>query len=207
MTLPDHRRLLNVLSLRGSMYHVSKSRSRQTGAKLDGLARSDFNPTRLTFITIRLEFSRSINIILRQLRQNSLNICILLRLSASDQQQVFTKWPAEKVHLNAITATCDSDSLTGKTGGKTGGKAGADTTGKSQKSHSAKAGLQVRCDHHTLKFQRRKHLEVWRVANHIPAIRRHSATFEEKHSIQSHHCASICASRKPTHVIVNKPRC
>jgi hypothetical protein len=31
----------------------------------------------------------------------------------------------------------------GKTGGKTGGKAGGDTSGKSQKSHSAKAGLQV----------------------------------------------------------------
>ncbi|KAK3047130.1 histone H2A.Z [Saxophila tyrrhenica] len=33
----------------------------------------------------------------------------------------------------------------GKTGGKTGGKAGADTSGKSQKSHSAKAGLQFPC--------------------------------------------------------------
>jgi len=32
----------------------------------------------------------------------------------------------------------------GKTGGKTGGKAG-DSTGKSQKSHSAKAGLQFPC--------------------------------------------------------------
>ena len=31
----------------------------------------------------------------------------------------------------------------GKTGGKTGGKAGGDNSGKSQKSHSAKAGLQV----------------------------------------------------------------
>ncbi|KAK5733914.1 histone H2A.Z [Elasticomyces elasticus] len=31
----------------------------------------------------------------------------------------------------------------GKTGGKTGGKAGADSAGKSQKSHSAKAGLQA----------------------------------------------------------------
>lgn len=34
--------------------------------------------------------------------------------------------------------------LTGKTGGKTGGKAGGAEAGKSQKSHSAKAGLQVR---------------------------------------------------------------
>lgn len=36
-----------------------------------------------------------------------------------------------------------SNYCTGKTGGKTGGKAGADNSGKSQKSHSAKAGLQV----------------------------------------------------------------
>ena len=35
-----------------------------------------------------------------------------------------------------------SDSCAGKTGGKTGGKAGGDNSGKSQKSHSAKAGLQ-----------------------------------------------------------------
>lgn len=34
--------------------------------------------------------------------------------------------------------------LLGKTGGKTGGKAGGDSSGKTQKSHSAKAGLQVR---------------------------------------------------------------
>jgi len=37
-------------------------------------------------------------------------------------------------------------SCTGKTGGKTGGKAGGDSTGKTQKSHSAKAGLQVCLD-------------------------------------------------------------
>merc|ERR1712058_87296 len=33
----------------------------------------------------------------------------------------------------------------GKTGGKTGGKAGGDNAGKTQKSHSAKAGLQFPC--------------------------------------------------------------
>lgn len=37
-----------------------------------------------------------------------------------------------------------SNVSTGKTGGKTGGKAGGGEAGKSQKSHSAKAGLQVR---------------------------------------------------------------
>lgn len=42
------------------------------------------------------------------------------------------------------TAGRRSNVLTGKTGGKTGGKAGGAEAGKSQKSHSAKAGLQVR---------------------------------------------------------------
>ena len=54
------------------------------------------------------------------------------------------QWQAEKVHLTR--GTLDAAVLThasGKTGGKTGGKAGG-ADGKSQKSHSAKAGLQVR---------------------------------------------------------------
>ena len=42
----------------------------------------------------------------------------------------------------------------GKTGGKTGGKAGGDTSGKSQKSHSAKAGLQVSEDACEMRFSK-----------------------------------------------------
>jgi hypothetical protein len=71
----------------------------------------------------------------------------------NSKQQHDTKWPAEKVRLptfpsrRAARARKDVSTdtfFTGKTGGKTGGKAGGDTTGKTQKSHSAKAGLQVR---------------------------------------------------------------
>ena len=63
-----------------------------------------------------------------------------------------TKWLAEKVRdaarsaLQAVGPASDATFLTGKTGGKTGGKAGGDS-GKTQKSHSAKAGLQVRTRH------------------------------------------------------------
>jgi hypothetical protein len=76
-------------------------------------------------------------------------------LHFNSNQQHNTKWPAEKVRLptfpsrRAAHARKDVSTdtfYTGKTGGKTGGKAGGDTTGKTQKSHSAKAGLQVRCD-------------------------------------------------------------
>ena len=67
-----------------------------------------------------------------------------------------SKWLAAKVRSSpsrrraacARGPTCRTaltQSSTGKTGGKTGGKAGGDSTGKTQKSHSAKAGLQV-CD-------------------------------------------------------------
>jgi hypothetical protein len=67
-----------------------------------------------------------------------------------------SKWLAAKVRSSpsrrraacARYFTCRmalTQSSTGKTGGKTGGKAGGDSTGKTQKSHSAKAGLQV-CD-------------------------------------------------------------
>ena len=48
--------------------------------------------------------------------------------------------PLARAKMSRLTT-----SFTGKTGGKTGGKAGGDSTGKTQKSHSAKAGLQVRC--------------------------------------------------------------
>jgi len=47
-------------------------------------------------------------------------------------------------------------SSTGKTGGKTGGKAGGDSTGKTQKSHSAKAGLQVRVAYDYLEMGRKR---------------------------------------------------
>lgn len=66
-----------------------------------------------------------------------------------------SKWLAAKVRSSPSRrrAACAQESTcrtltrfsTGKTGGKTGGKAGGDSTGKTQKSHSAKAGLQV-CD-------------------------------------------------------------
>lgn len=66
-----------------------------------------------------------------------------------------SKWLAAKVRSSpprrradcARESTCRTALTrcsTGKTGGKTGGKAGGDSTGKTQKSHSAKAGLQVR---------------------------------------------------------------
>ncbi|KXT15645.1 hypothetical protein AC579_5843 [Pseudocercospora musae] len=41
----------------------------------------------------------------------------------------------------------------GKTGGKTGGKAGGDSAGKSQKSHSAKAGLQSSGASHSISLR------------------------------------------------------
>jgi hypothetical protein len=66
----------------------------------------------------------------------------------------YSKWLAAKVRSlpPRRRAACARESTcriltrfsTGKTGGKTGGKAGGDSTGKTQKSHSAKAGLQVR---------------------------------------------------------------
>jgi len=73
-------------------------------------------------------------------------------LHFNSKQQHETKWPAEKVRSPTILSRraararkdVSTDTFfTGKTGGKTGGKAGGDTTGKTQKSHSAKAGLQV----------------------------------------------------------------
>jgi hypothetical protein len=72
----------------------------------------------------------------------------------NSKQQHELKWPAVKVRSppsssrRAARARKDVPTdtfFTGKTGGKTGGKAGGDSTGKTQKSHSAKAGLQVRC--------------------------------------------------------------
>ena len=78
-------------------------------------------------------------------------------LHSKSKQQHETNWLAEKVRSptfssrRAARARKDVSTdtfFTGKTGGKTGGKAGGDSTGKTQKSHSAKAGLQVRvaCD-------------------------------------------------------------
>lgn len=50
-----------------------------------------------------------------------------------------TRRPRANLDATHLLTLCP----TGKTGGKTGGKAGGDSSGKTQKSHSAKAGLQV----------------------------------------------------------------
>ena len=85
--------------------------------------------------------SRSPNIITHtptnRTLDNSKWLAAKVRSSPSRRRAACARGPTCRIALTQSSA--------GKTGGKTGGKAGGDSTGKTQKSHSAKAGLQV-CD-------------------------------------------------------------